>query len=208
MSSFLALAVIHLLAVASPGPDFAFITKQSLAHDRRTAVLGAAGLGCAVLLHCTYSILGVGAVIANSILLFNVIKYIGALYLIFIGIKALFHRKNVVEEQGDAGAKDENLRPAKAFMTGFLCNALNPKATVFFLAVFVQVIDPSTTVVVRFAYALYMGLATFLWFSFLASIFTLAAVRKCIARWQSRIERFMGALLIAMGLKVAFSGRE
>lgn len=207
MNAFLALAIVHLLGVASPGPDFAFITKQSLTQDRRTAVFGAAGLGAAVLLHCAYCIFGLGVVISQSVIAFNALKYIGAAYLMYIGFRALTHKTDANRKARKACSVSK-IEPRKAFSMGFLCNALNPKATVFFLAIFTQFIDPNTALHVQVAYGLYMGVATFVWFSFLASVFTLSAVRRFFSKFQSAVERFMGAVLIAMGLKVALTGRE
>jgi len=207
MSAFLTIALIHFLAVISPGPDFAIITRNSLIYSRRTGIFTAAGLGCGIILHATYSLLGIGLVISKSILLFNTIKWIGALYLIYIGWKSLTakHRTvtvdTVVHERKD-------LTIAEAFRTGFLCNALNPKATLFMLALFTQVIDPSTSLLTQMGYGLYMGIATFIWFSFVASVFSLGPIKAVFARIQGSVERVMGAVLIALGIKVALSSSK
>lgn len=208
MSAFLTIAVIHLLAVSSPGPDFAFITKQSLAGSRRNAVLGSVGLGLGILMHCVYCIMGLGVIIAQSVIVFNVLKYISAGYLIYIGWKSLTHKSAMEQTNEGAVTRSHDLPATKAIAMGFVCNALNPKATMFFLAVFTQVIEPSTPIVTQGLYALYMGFATFVWFSFLSSVFTLKPVRKAFARFQSAIERTMGAVLMALGVRVAFVSQE
>src|SRR5882762_9545951 len=86
---FSKIAVAHLLAVMSPGPDFAMVLRQSLAHGRRTAVWTSIGIGCAISLHVTYSLLGIGLLLRSSALAFNLLKYAGAIYLVWMGLKAL-----------------------------------------------------------------------------------------------------------------------
>ena len=207
MSAFLTIAVIHLLAVMSPGPDFAIITKQSLTRSRRSAIYTAAGLGFGIMVHVAYSLLGIGLVISKSIILFNTIKYIGAAYLIYIGWKALTSKSPVQSADAHADHMDD-VSAWQSLRMGFLCNVLNPKASLFFLALFTQVIDKDTSIGLQLIYGLYMSFATFVWFSFVASVFSLKAIRKIFKRMQLGIERTMGAILILLGLKVALAGRE
>ena len=86
---FSKVAVAHLLAVASPGPDFAIVLKQSLSHGRRSAVCTSIGIGTAILLHVAYSLLGLGLLIRSSEMWFNVVKYAGAGYIAWIGVQSL-----------------------------------------------------------------------------------------------------------------------
>lgn len=206
MQAFLTVALIHLLAVASPGPDFAVIVKQSLSQPRRNVLLTALGFALGMLLHTTYCLLGIGLLISRSILLFNTIKWIGAAYLLFIGWKALtskYHKQESMHVE-----KKPPMKAVRALRMGFLCNALNPKATLFILAVFTQVINPSTPTAVQLFYGLYMAFATFAWFAMIGSALTTGAVRKRIGVIHLWAEKCMGVVLIALGLKVAFSGRK
>ncbi len=86
---FSQVALAHLLAVASPGPDFALVLRQSLTHGRRTALWTSLGIGTAILLHVTYSLLGLGLLIRSSALWFGVVKYAGAAYIAWLGVSAL-----------------------------------------------------------------------------------------------------------------------
>lgn len=203
MSAFFTIAVIHFLALISPGPDFIFISRQSIAVSRKAALLGAAGIGLSNLVHVGYCILGIGLVISKSILLFNLIKYAGAMYLIYIGWKSLSAAKerpaNISLPARAAGGAFSEV------MAGFLCNILNPKCTLFFLALFTQVISPSTPLAVLWLYGLYIALASFLWFACVASVFSLRPVRACYERIQHRIEQTMGAMLVALGVRIALA---
>ncbi len=205
MTAFLSIAAIHLLGVMSPGPDFALITRNSLCLSRRSGLLTACGLGLGILVHCAYSLLGIGLLISQSILLYNTIKWIGALYLIYIGWKALTHKAGPQTDASRAVRSREDISPLSALRQGFLCNVLNPKVTLFFLALFTQVIDPTTPLVVQLGYGLWMSFATMAWFSFVASVLSLDLIRQKFQRIQSSFERVMGVLLIGLGLKIALS---
>ena len=89
VAEFLTVALIHLLAVASPGPDFAVVVRESVTHGRRAGTWTALGVGSAIFLHVGYSLLGIGLIVSQSIVLFNALKWAAAAYLLYIGFKAL-----------------------------------------------------------------------------------------------------------------------
>lgn len=206
MSAFLTIAVIHFLAVISPGPDFAMVMKNSLSYSRKAAISTAAGLGSGMLVHAFYCLMGIGLLISQSIVLFNIIKFIGAAYLIYIGWKSM--TSNTPSTVDQSIAKHTDISMWKGFRIGFLCNVLNPKATLFMFALFTQVIDIQTPMLIQALYGLYVGTATFIWFAFLASVLSLQVIRNGVRRIQHALERVMGVILIALGLKVALAGRE
>ena len=88
-TEFLTVALIHLLAVASPGPDFAVVVRESVTHGRRAGIFTAFGVGTAIFVHVGYSLLGIGIIVSQSIVLFNALKWLAAAYLLYIGFKAL-----------------------------------------------------------------------------------------------------------------------
>ena len=143
---FSKVAVAHFLAVASPGPDFAIVLKQSLSHGRRTAIWTSTGVGTAILLHVTYSLLGIGLLIRGSELWFNAVKFAGAAYIAWLGVQALRTRPRAgfEGEASEPAARPVNGRGA--FAMGFVTNALNPKATLFFISLFVMVVDRKSVV--------------------------------------------------------------
>jgi len=207
MSAFLTVVFIHLLAVASPGPDFAIVVKQSVTQPRPIVLWTVLGVALGILVHVAYSLLGIGFIISQSIVLFTTIKLIGAAYLLLIGWKALTAKKSHQSlTSGDAPRRP--MSAWKAVKVGFLCNALNPKATLFFLALFTQVISPTTPIAVQLFYGLYMSFATFVWFSMLGSVLTMQIIRRHIDAFHLWAERAMGAVLIIMGLKVALATRR
>lgn len=206
MREFLLVAGIHLLAVMSPGPDFAMVLRNSLVYSRRVGILAAVGLGAGILLHVTYSLLGIGLIISQSILLFNAIKLIGAAYLIYMGVRALLAKKSE-EKVLDLAEDSSCISNFEAIKMGFLTNALNPKATLFFLALFTQVINPETALGIKVLYGLEMSVATFAWFAFVALILTHRHINKLFSQVRHYLDKAFGAILIALGIKVALGSR-
>ena len=203
-AEFLTVAVIHLLAVASPGPDFAIVVRESVAHGRRAGMWTAFGVGMGIFVHVGYSLLGIGLIVSQSIVLFNALKWLAAAYLLYIGIKAL-RAKPAADGALDVADEGQLRAPRAAFMTGFVTNGLNPKATLFFLSLFTVVINPHTPLAVQGGYGVYLAFATALWFCLVALLFSQARVRSGFARMGHWFDRVMGAVLIGLGVKLAFT---
>ncbi|WP_225775258.1 LysE family translocator [Pseudomonas sp. Marseille-Q5115] len=203
-SEFLAVAAIHLLAVASPGPDFAVVVRESVTHGRRAGTWTALGVGSAIFLHVGYSLLGIGLIVSQSIMLFNVLKWLAAAYLLYIGFKAL-RAKPGSEGPNDLHRERQVRSPRDAYVAGFMTNGLNPKATLFFLSLFTVVINPHTPLLVQAGYGVYLAIATAVWFCLVARLFSNDRVRAGFARIGHWFDRAMGAVLIALGVKIAFT---
>jgi RhtB (resistance to homoserine/threonine) family protein len=204
LHEFLTLAGIHLLAVVSPGPDFAVVSKNSLAHSRRIGVWSALGVALGILVHVTYCVVGLGFVLSRTPGLFALIRVAGALYLLYTGWKCLRATPAGAAPAGAAQAAP-GLGPWGALRMGFFTNALNPKATLFFLGLFTQVVRPSTPLVVELLYGAEMVAATFAWFALLAVGLSHPAVVTRLGRVQHRVEQVMGVALGGFGLWMGVS---
>lgn len=145
MVEYLAVFTITLFAVISPGPDFAVVTRNSMMLSRRAGILTAVGIGGGILVHVSYTLIGIGLIIQQSLWLFNMIKLIGAAYLIWLGVKMV--RAKPTSAQPDTGIA--SVSDWIVLRTGFLNNALNPKATVFIVSLFMQVLSPQTPLAVQ-----------------------------------------------------------
>ena len=202
---FTTVAVAHLLAVASPGPDFALVLRQSVAHGRRVALWTSVGIGAGILLHVGYSLLGLGLLIRSSELWFTGVKFAGAAYLTWVGWQALRARPRA--EEGGAGAADATAGPSDrgAFTTGFLTNALNPKATLFFLSLFALVVNPRTPKLVQAGYGAWMAVATAGWFALVSVLFTQTHVRRVFLRHSHWIDRALGVVFIGFAVWLAIA---
>ncbi|MDQ3075661.1 MAG: LysE family transporter [bacterium] len=207
LAQFLTVVIVHLLALISPGPDFVVVSKNSLSHSRKIGIYTALGVALGISVHVSYSLLGIGLIISKSIVLFNAIKLLGALYLLYIGYK-MIRSKPAQENLETASEKPKkSLSVLGAIKNGFLVNALNPKATLFFLALFTQVIDPMTPSYIKLLYGLEMMLMTFIWFIIVSYLFSHTVLRTKLSKAQHAVDKCTGFVLILLGLKVMVSSR-
>ena len=205
LDEFLLIVIVHFLAVASPGPDFAIILKQSIRYDRRTAMYTSLGIATGILLHVTYSLVGIGLLIASDERLFTGLKYLAASYFCYIawhGLRAKKPTSKLMDENSS------HLPPPpvfKAFFTGFLVNGLNVKATLFFVSLFSIVISPDTSFTIKLGYGLYMAVATAAWFCFLSYLLGQKKIRAILQVKGYILDRLMGAVLLLLALQLIFS---
>lgn len=199
MSELIAVITITILAVISPGPDFAMVTRNSLMLSRRAGVLTALGIGLGVLVHVAYTLVGVGLLIQQSLGLFNAIKLAGAAYLVYLGARMLRAKPGGALAQGT----EAPLSDAAALRTGFLTNALNPKTTVFIVSLFMQVVRPDTPLWTQIGYGTFISMAHIAWFGLVALCFSAQAARERLLAVRHWIDRAFGGLLIGFGVLLA-----
>lgn len=201
-TQFLTVGILMLLSAMLPGPDFALVVKNTFLISRRAGIFTALGIGSAILVHVTYCILGLGFIISQSPYFFNLIRYAGAAYLIYIGFLQIF--SEVPHLLKNESVNTANVpSPFNAFKEGFLCNLLNPKATLFFLAIFTAIIDPKTPVYYEVAYAIEMFLITVGWFVLLAVIISHPRIVRLLNRIEKYISKILGIVLIGFGIALA-----
>lgn len=206
MEQFFAITLLVVLAAISPGPDFAMVVKNSLAHSRKAGIFTSLGISCSMLFHASYCIMGLAIIISKSLLLFNIIKYIGAGYLIYIGIQSLFSK--AVSTQKMPPHSSKKFARLAAFRQGFLCNVLNPKAIMFFLALFTIVVKPNTPLIIQGGYAVEIALIHFIWFAGLSMFLTHHKMTKVFNKIQTILTRVMGGVLVMFGLRIATLAHE
>lgn len=199
MTELIAVITITLLAIISPGPDFAMVTRNSLLLSRRAGVLTALGIGLGVLVHVTYTLVGVGLLIQQSLWLFNTIKLVGALYLIYLGVKMLRAKPSGVAAAGTLAL----LSDLAALRTGFLANVLNPKTTIFIVSLFMQVVRPDTPLALQVGYGGFIAVAHVLWFALVAMCFSAGAVRERLLAVRHWVDRVFGGMLVGFGVVLA-----
>lgn len=200
---FLKIAVAHALAVASPGPDFALVLRQSLTHGRRAAVWTSLGIGCGISVHIAYSLLGLGYLLKASPTALTAAQYLGAAYLAWVGVQALRAqpRTEDVPLAGGAGAPSDRA----AWTTGFLVNVLNPKAALFFISLFPLVVSPATPKMIQAGYGVWMALWTAGWFCLVAVAFTNPAVRRPFLRQVHWVDRALGLVFLGFAASLLFA---
>jgi threonine efflux protein len=202
---FAVITLVHLLAAASPGPDFAYVTRQSLVQGRRAGLLASVGIALGLAIHIAYSAAGLAALIAHSAHWMTAIRILGGAYLLFLGFQGLRSRRSA------SGAAGDEARPAsdsRQVLGGFLCNALNPKAPIYFLALFTVVLTPDLPAPTLVAYGAWLMILQWLWFSLVAVVFAHEHVRNRLLRARHWIDRAFGVAMIALGIRVLASTRE
>lgn len=200
MIEALAVVTVTILAVISPGADFALVTRNSMLRSRRAGVLTAAGISLGVLVHVSYAMAGVGLLAAHAVTLLSSLRMAGAAYLIYLGVQML--RAVPGERAGTAGDAPA-ISDFAALRSGFLTNALNPKTTLFIVSLFTQVIQPSTPILTQLAYGTFMSLAHLVWFVLVACAFSSEAAQRVAGNYRHRVEHCIGAVLVALGLSLA-----
>lgn len=201
MQEFLSITVLIMLAAISPGPDFAVVTKNSLLFSRRTGIYTALGVSVSLLIHAVYCILGLAIIISQSLLAFSIIKYLGAAYLIYIGVKGILAKRSAITV--DQELYQSTITGLQAFYQGLLCNLLNPKAIMFLLAFFTLIVKPGNSLLFEMGYGLEIGVIHMIWFSSLSMMMTHNAVKTQLNRIQYYIVKAMGAVLVAFGVRIA-----
>lgn len=206
ITDWLIVLSIGLLAVMSPGPNLAITLRNSLVYSRKAGVYTALGLAAGNFIHATYCLIGIGVLISQSILLFNTVKWLGAAFLIYIGYKSL-----QAKPYSDAGAQKDNtvgMSPFAYFRTGFLTNLLNPKVTLFFLALFTQIIKPDTPMPIQTVYGFTMISLEFGWFAVVSVLISQSFIKRRFLSVSHWVERITGAVLIGLGLRLVFTEKQ
>jgi RhtB (resistance to homoserine/threonine) family protein len=203
LDQFFVIVVVTGLAMVTPGPDMLLVLRNTLVDGRRAGLHTSLGVLAGNLVHITYCVLGIGWVISRSILAYSILKYAGAVYLIYLGIASV--RSSKVALDTSAIHTPEPFRTW--FTRGFINNLLNPKGALFYLGVFTTVIRPETSPGVTIALVLVMmSISAVFWLCFVYAL-DRRPVRGYVDQSQQVITRVFGAILIALGLKVALSQR-
>ena len=201
---FLAGVAVLALLTISPGADMALVAKITLERGRGAAFRSSVGICSGTLVHATASALGLSVILATSAEAFTVVKLLGAAYLAYLGLRSL--RDSFRDAEVDAPERAR--RGGASYLQGLLTNILNPKVAVFYLTFLPQFIDPLGNVLAQsllFAVAhSIMGIA---WLSLYA--YVLARLSAFFARAGVRawLERVTGAVLIGLGVRLAFERR-
>ena len=191
---------VHLLAAAAPGPDFILVSQQTLSNGNRAGLLCSLGIALGLSVHILYSSLGLAALIANSSSALWSIKLLGGCYLIYLGISGLRARAgNHQTEQLTTATESSAL---KTIGLGFLCNALNPKAPIYFVSLFTIVLSKDTPAQHLLIYGLWMMVLQLAWFSFLTLLLSRPLVTSKFQRMGHWIDRVAGGAMLILGLKV------
>lgn len=206
-ASLLAFSLVALILVITPGPDFATVVPNAL---RGRGVSTSFGTASGLAVHAGIAVAGLSSIVLASDVAFSIVKYAGAAFLIYLGVKAIYKSSR---SSSHKPVQPENPRPAglpltagHAYRQGFLVNVLNPKAPLIYLSIMPQfmVTGVSTTTQLLLKSLVLVGLALTWYFVLTALVTTLRPLINRASRW---IDRVTGAVLIALGIRVALEVR-
>ena len=207
IDNFWVFALTGLLLNLTPGNDMLYIIARSSGQGTKAGVVSALGIGAGCIVHILAAVVGLSALIAQSALAFDIIKYLGAAYLIYLGVKSLLAKKQVLK----INKQLPSLSYKKIFWQGVVTNVLNPKVALFFLAFLPQFID------ITKGHTSWQILFLGTWFDIVGTIVNIlvALLFGKIGAWLSQSptfilwqERITGLLLIGLGIKVALSSKK
>jgi threonine/homoserine/homoserine lactone efflux protein len=194
-----------ILAV-TPGPAVMYIVATSIGQGRRAGIVSVSGVALAGLCHVLAAALGLSAILAASALAFDLVKYLGAAYLIFLGVRAILSARGVT-----AIGESQPRNFAKIFRQGFIVNILNPKTALFFLALLPQFVNPQfgqVALQIAFLGIIFIGIA-FCTDNFYAALSSrlsgLLGNNQNFVRGQ---RYFSGVVFIILGISAAFTGQK
>lgn len=205
-TNFLLFFAASWVLIITPGPDIFYVMTQGISHGKKAGVVSAAGVTLGILVHTLFAAFGLAIILRTSAMAFMIVKFAGAGYLIYLGIKSIRDRSQLLfDAEKPVGAS------RKIFFQGMLTNVLNPKVALFFLAFLPQFINPAHGNV-PFQMAC---LGSFFAFFGLIFLMVLGYFSGNVGAWISRkeglagyIKRVTGAFLIGLGLRLALAGDQ
>lgn len=202
-----AFTVAATLVTISPGPDMALVARRAITEGWRRASVTSAGILTGLLVHATASVIGISAVFVRSATAFTVLKIAGACYLVALGILSFRSARRTARDQLDREPEGRSFRSVRlSFLQGFLNNVLNPKPALFYLAFLPQFIEPGDPVLLLTALLVGIHIAIgVVWLVLWAWLVSRAGVLG--RRWRARLEAVTGAVLVALGVRLATTAR-
>ena len=192
--------IAHLIALVSPGPDFIVACRNSIQYSRKIGLWTAVGFGIGVCFHISYVFFGLTLIVSQSDFLLSSIKYIGAIYLIYLGVTSLFSKEIKIELATNQNSPQ--IKWYSAVKIGLLTNLLNPKATLFFVSLFTLIVGPEVNTTVMTIIAIILVSTTILWFSLVAFFLTHRKMRNLFDGNQKQINSIFGVILIVIGIRI------
>lgn len=201
---FLTVAFVHFIALMSPGPDFFFVSQTAVSRSRKEAMMGVLGITCGVMVWAGVALLGLHLILEKMAWLHNIIMIGGGLYLCWMGYQML--RGALKKDNADTPVhKVELAAGGRSFLKGLMTNLANPKAIIYFGSVFSLFVSDSVGTPERWGIFVLIVIETLAWFTVVASLFALPAMRRGYQRLAKWIDGFAGVLFAGFGIHLIIS---
>ena len=198
--TILAVALAYIVAVVTPGPNFLITVKNSLTHSRHIGVYTALGIAGGTSVHVAAGFIGLTAIFWQISWLFEVVKILGAAYLIYMGYKVLATKTHPVEFQYQKDASD--FGRTKAVRLGFYTCVSNPKSALFYLSLFTAIIPPTSPDWAQMFMAVMMVVLSVGWYAGVAFLFSEPLVQQGYRKVERGVNYLVGGLFIGLGLRL------
>lgn len=195
---FLTVALVHLIALMSPGPDFFFVSQTAASRSRREAMMGVVGISLGIVVWAGVALMGLHLILQKMAWLHQIIMVGGGIYLCWMGWQ-LLRSARAQQAQPAAEAQVALPKAGRSFIRGFLTNLSNPKAVIYFGSVFSLFVGDSVGAGARWGLFLLIVAETFVWFSLVAVVFALPAMRRGYQRLAKWIDGVAGVLFTGCG---------
>lgn len=203
---FLTVALVHLIALMSPGPDFFFVSQTAASRSRREAMMGVVGISLGIVVWAGVALMGLHLILQKMAWLHQIIMVGGGIYLCWMGWQLLRSaRAQNVQSAPAPEVKVALPKPGRSFIRGFLTNLSNPKAVIYFGSVFSLFVGDDVGAGARWGLFLLIIAETFVWFSLVAVVFALPAMRRGYQRLAKWIDGLAGVLFTGFGLHLIFT---
>ncbi|ACT05087.1 homoserine/threonine efflux pump [Dickeya chrysanthemi Ech1591] len=202
---FLTVALVHLIALMSPGPDFFFVSQTAISRSRREALAGVLGITLGVLVWAAIALMGLHLLLERMAWLHRIVTVGGGLYLCWMGWQLLRSALRKRDHQGEETVEVALPQRGKTFMRGLLTNLSNPKALIYFGSVFSLFVGDDVGAAARWGLFALISLETLLWFSLVALVFALPVMRRGYQRLAKWVDGLAGALFTGFGIHLIIS---
>lgn len=202
---FATVALVHLVALMSPGPDFFFVSQTAASRSRKEAMMGVLGITLGIVIWAGVALMGLHLLLAKMAWLHEIIMVGGGLYLLWMGWQLLRSaRQRHKQPQSDAPVVELPKR-GMSFLKGLLTNLSNPKAIIYFGSVFSLFVGNDVGAATRWGLFLLIITETFAWFALVAAIFALPWMREKYQRMAKWVDGMAGVLFAGFGIHLIIS---
>lgn len=186
--------IVCLLGAMSPGPSMAVVINNAIFKGRNNGILTSIGHGIGIAIYATFAVLGLGLIIKTNLFIFNGLKILSIIFLIFIGIKSILNKEKLSLEKKDI--KKNTI----SFLQGFSISILNPKILVWFIAIYSQFMSIDNELIFNIYLVSIAGIVDACWYIILTLVVTTASALSFFQTKLMLIQRVQGFLFITIGL--------
>jgi len=204
-SIFITVAIAHFLALLSPGPDFVLVVKSAINNGPKKSIGVAAGIASANALYIALCLIGVGSLLATSVMIMIVLKIAGGLFLIYLAVIALLAKKQDYQSIATQMPAGKETSFSKEFLTGFMSGILNPKNLLFYLSLFTVVLTNEVSLSFKIGLGIWMTSVVFLWDLSVIYVLSRDKVRRKFSKLAYYIDKCTGVILGLIGVSIVKS---